>query len=86
MKVKELIELLKEQDGEREVVMSTDGEGNSYSPLSDISTAGYRADSTWSGEIGPEEWTDKMEEDGYDEEDVYNGEGDVPALVLWPIN
>jgi hypothetical protein len=87
MKVKKLIKLLKKQDPDRLVVLSTDGEGNSYSPVSDMSTGGYRAENTWSGEVGPEEFTDEMKEAGYyDEDDVYNGKDDVPALVLWPIN
>lgn len=33
MKVKELIEELQKVDGELEVIMSSDAEGNSYSPL-----------------------------------------------------
>ena len=81
MKVKELIKLLKKEDQNREVVMSKDSEGNSYSPLSDWYTASYKADSTWSGEVGLEELTPELEERGYSEEDVLDG---VPALVLRP--
>ena len=33
MKVKELIEILKNVDGEKEVLMSIDPEGNKYDPL-----------------------------------------------------
>jgi len=83
MKVKELIKLLKKEDQNREVVISKDSEGNYYSPLSDWYTASYKADSTWSGEVGLEELTPELEERGYSEEDVLDG---VPALVLKPVN
>lgn len=82
--VADLIELLQEEDPDRIVVMSKDGEGNSYSPLSDFSSASYVAECTWSGEIGIEELTDELKAMGYTEEDVI--EGGVPALVLWPTN
>jgi hypothetical protein len=34
-----------------EVVLSKDGEGNSFSPLSDLSRGRYVADTTWCGEF-----------------------------------
>ncbi len=77
MKVKELIELLKKEDQEREVIMSKDGEGNNFSPFADISRQTYEADSTWSGEIGVDELTDDDED-----EFIY----DEKVIVLWPIN
>jgi len=83
MKVKELIELLKEENGERIVVMSLDGEGNSYSPLSSIGTASYLADSTWSGEVGLEELTENDKMWGYTGEDVM--EDGEPAIILHPV-
>lgn len=85
MKVKELIEKLKEHDQDRVVVMSKDGEGNEYSPLANMGTASYVAESTWSGYIGlePGDLDDEAIAQGYTEEDVKNGE---PALVLWPTN
>ena len=51
MKVKELIALLSETNPELEVVLSKDGEGNSYSPLADHSFGQYEPDSTYSGEL-----------------------------------
>lgn len=40
MKVKELIEFLKKQPQDAEVLLSSDEEGNSYSPV-DIKNCGY---------------------------------------------
>jgi hypothetical protein len=37
MKVKKLLELLNDVDPEAEVVLSSDGEGNSFSPCADYS-------------------------------------------------
>lgn len=84
MNVGKLIELLKKEDKDRLVVMSSDGEGNNYSPFSDLSTGAYEADSTWSGEVGLQKLTDVHKAEGYTAEDVMI-EG-VPALILWPAN
>ena len=84
MKVSDLIAKLQKLDQDRVVIMSKDGEGNDFSPLDNIETAAYCADSTWSGEVGLEKLTDKDRERGYDEEDVK--ENGVPAAVLWPVN
>jgi len=83
MTVKELIEQLSEMDPDRIVIVSKDSEGNGYSPLCDVATAVYIAETTWSGEIGLEELTEEDIQQGYDEEDVKEGE---PAVVLWPTN
>jgi len=87
MLVKEFIELLKEEDKDRIVIMSSDREGNGHSPLSDISTAAYLPDSTWSGDIGLdrlESLTNELREDGYGKEDVITD--GQKAIVLWPTN
>lgn len=84
MKVKELIEQLKECDPDSIVIMSEDGEGNGFSPLSEIDdSSNYLADSTWSGEVGLRELTPDLEVRGYSEEDILDGE---KCVVLWPIN
>lgn len=57
------------------VVMSKDGEGNSYSPLAEPSEAVYIAESTWSGEL----WTTEDEDEEVPVEAVH-------AVVLWPVN
>ena len=85
MKVKELIELLKQENQEKLVIMSSDGEGNSFSPLCDFGdTDCYLADSTYSGEMGYSKLTKKQKADGYGAGDILtNG---VPALVIYPTN
>lgn len=85
MKVKELLKELEGLPDDMEVVMSRDGEGNSYSPLAQVDSenVAYMADCTYSGEVGLLELTDEAREMGYAEDDVIAGE---PAVVLWPTN
>ena len=83
MKVYELIEMLQEEDINREVVIAKDGEGNSYSPLYGMWRGAYQAGSTWAGEAGLERLTAEDIEHGYSEDDVVDG---VPALILYPVN
>lgn len=83
MTVKELIEVLKEEDPKRIVVMSKDSEGNNFSPLSSFSLNIYKAETTWYGDIGLEELTPELRKAGYEEDDVISGE---KALVFWPVN
>jgi hypothetical protein len=88
MLVSKLIEELKQCEPNAIVVMASDGEGNSYSPLADLGESYYIADSTWSGCL----WNVADEEDEWDEE--YEGEPfdptppdeAVPAVVIWPTN
>lgn len=77
MKVKELIEKLKEFNEERVVILSSDSEGNSYCKLFELSEGSYLE-----GEIGLEELTDELKEAGYDEDDVFE-EGES-AIILYP--
>ena len=84
MKVKNLIELLQKEDTERLVVCQKDTEGNSYSPLSDMWSGSYKAETAWYGYAGLEELTEKDSKIGFSEEDVI--EDGVKALFLVPIN
>lgn len=94
MKVKDLIKVLKELPEDAIVVLSSDEEGNSYSPLASYNTNYmYIPDSDWSGEIKIKELTPELIKHGYTEEEVYgyteydDDEPDtngIPALVLWP--
>lgn len=85
MLVKELKELLKDIDDNSIVVISRDGEGNNYSPLSSITDEmSYLANTTWSGEIGFLKLTKEMMDEGYGEEDIL--EDSEPALILYPTN
>lgn len=83
MKVKDLIELLKKEDPSAEVIMASDSGGNGYSPLSDLWTGTYAAETTWSGEVGYSELTEELEDAGYTEDDLIEG---VPAVILCPTN
>ena len=83
MTVGQLIGLLRNEDLNRIVILQKDGEGNGYSPLSRYETASYLAESTYSGEVHPENLTPEHIEQGFTEEDIKGG---IPALVLVPIN
>ncbi len=84
--VGELIKILKKENPDRVVIMSKDGEGNDFSPFTAIGRSAYDPDNTDNTyhQIGIEELTDELKEQGYTEEDLV--EGGIPALVLWPIN
>jgi hypothetical protein len=75
-------------DPDRTVIMQSDAEGNGYSPLSGLDdNAMYIPDSTWSGEVLPEVFTDELEQMGWAEGDIYHGGDDaVRAVILFPIN
>jgi hypothetical protein len=73
MTVKALITKLQAEDPNRIVIMSSDSEGNRYSPLSSVNPFRYLPDSTWSGEI-------------YNEDDEELPTGTKAALVLYPTN
>lgn len=83
MNVKQLIELLQQEDPDRIVICQKDAEGNQYSPLSNVRTGTYLANTTWSGTVGLEKLSEQNIKDGYSEEDVIAG---IPALVLTPTN
>lgn len=83
MNVRDLKKLLEDVDDNREVVLSSDAEGNGHSPLGGYWRCAYRAENTWSGEVGYEPGAELP--DGYDPEDDVIHDG-VPALVLQPTN
>ncbi len=87
MKVKDFIKQLQGLDQEAEVIMSKDGEGNGYSPYADLNDEMvYIPDSTWSGDVAFPELTEELKKDGYTEEDVYQGDDAIKAVILYPIN
>jgi hypothetical protein len=75
MTVQELIDLLEEvKDKDRIVIMASDSEGNSYSPLAAVDdTAYYVEDTSHSGYT--------VDADDREDEDE-----SVPALILGPTN
>jgi hypothetical protein len=87
MKVKDLIEQLKDVDPDRTVIMSKDAEGNGYSPLYNMSEEIYCPDSTYSGEVYIEKLTDELRKLGYTDEDLApEDDRNLKALVLGPTN
>lgn len=83
-KVAELIKVLKEYDDDTLIVMSSDAEGNSYSPLSSFCEGYYAPENTWSGTFfTDEDIEDDEEEEIFDEE---MKEKAIKCLVIWPIN
>lgn len=82
--VGDLIDYLTTQPRDRLVVMSSDAEGNSYSPLADADEAMYAADSTWSGEVynTPEQLAGKADPDDWTEAP----DDAVRVVVLGPTN
>jgi hypothetical protein len=93
MTVAELIEELKQFEPDRLVVMSKDGEGNAYSPLSSMRSDIYvpdrwsGEDSTYSGQVYLEELTPELEKEGFSEEDSPpEDHTHTKALIFWPTN
>lgn len=69
MIVSELIEYLEKQDQDRVVILHSDDEGNDYREMNGFWLGFYK-----DGEAGQNELTDEMIEEGYDEEDLIDGE------------
>lgn len=80
MKVSELIELLQELDTpDALVILSSDGEGNSFSPVSEGFGVGqYEADNTWSGSF--------YDQEEYGDLDPDEKPDTCDAVVIWPTN
>ena len=88
MKVKELIEKLKLEDENAEVILSADEEGNYYSPLEGTLGFGngyYIPNNTWSGQFLNQEYIDDENEH---EGEIYEANKDIAqkCIVLFPIN
>ena len=78
MTVSELIEVLKQCKQDDIVILSSDAEGNSYSPLRCWSNNDKYLD----GEVGIRELTEECKSNGYGQEDILDcGEN---AVVLSP--
>lgn len=81
MKIKELMEILKDLDPELDIIVSEDPEGNHYQHLH-----AYCSDMYYTGdyncEIGYNKITPELIKQGYGEEDIL--ENGKPCLILWP--
>lgn len=75
MKVKELIEKLKQCDPETVVIKSKDAEGNGYEEIDTVDTSCNMVVDGYYIEVGLRELMD-----GYSEEDLLDGE---PVVILW---
>lgn len=85
MKVKQLLETLASVDPDAEVILQKDGEGNGYSPLSDIYlNAVYIPETTWYGEIFSLDWT--AEQACMSEAAWQNITQQPRCVVLQPVN
>jgi hypothetical protein len=73
MKIKKLKAILSAYPNDYEVIMSSDEEGNSFSPLADFGIGVYIPETTWSGEVMMGE---EMEEANME----------ANCMVLWPTN
>jgi len=54
------------------IVLASDSEGNSYSPLAEVDSGIYEQETTYDGVVCPE--------------DIYHGDNGKKAIVLWPTN
>ena len=98
--VADLIKELQELPPEMGVVLSKDGEGNSYSPYCDMGTLYYQPTTTWFGEGMGEESLREYAEEWYwtevdsDENDISREQvmqwadknGYKEVICLWPVN
>jgi hypothetical protein len=78
MKKNELIEILNLIEGNPEIIMSSDPEGNSFSPLVE-----YTYPAKWQEETATEE---QQLFDGEDLENYEIPETAVDAVIIWPRN
>ena len=87
MNVGDLKKLLEPLQDDVIVVLSKDAEGNGYSPLRDTYLNIYVPDTTWFGDVYVGRFlTPELEENGFTEEDMYDGDDGKSAIVLYPTN
>lgn len=86
MTVQQLRDALKDLPDDMEVILQKDGEGNGYSPLSDVDAeAIYVAESTWSGDVYSTNWT--ADEATFEPAEWEAFKRDNPrACILAPVN
>lgn len=85
MTVKELITILKYIEGDTEIIIQKDSEGNEYSPLSGAdSNAVYVPDSTYSGHVYNLAWS--AEDANISEDEWKQLKTNKKSLILYPIN
>ncbi len=87
MKVKELIAELQNLDPEVVVVMSSDSEGNGYSPIASLGEDMYIPETTYSGSLAytKEDFEADPPRDGTYEEYLEENKAEK-CVALWPTN
>ena len=87
--VGELLDYLATQPRDRMIVLSSDAEGNSYSPLADAGESMYVAETTWSGytRLTPEDLAAEMAKpgSGWSDDDAAPEDAER-VIVLGPVN
>ena len=81
MKVKDLIEILKDLSPDREVIMSSDSEGNTYSPLYQCGQCRYKQEYRYAGEVYREPPREPDADGSYEDEAPKDS---IPAVVFYP--
>lgn len=88
--VRELIDILESADPHAVVVLSSDSEGNNFSPVIERYSAGvYIPDSSWSGEFystSDSEGSTDMSDPYYSDELEEFEQLGMKAIVLYPVN
>ncbi len=85
MKIRELMEVLKDLDPEMECIMQGDAEGNDYSPLAGADPdAIYIAETTWYGKVYSTDWS--AEDADMSESEWKKMLKNPRCLVLYPVN
>jgi hypothetical protein len=84
MTVAELIAELQALPQDALVVLQKDAEGNGHSPMAGFWIGGYRAVSTWSGDVGLLELTAEDVRQGFTTDDLATD--GVVAAILYPVN
>jgi len=79
MKVSELITKLQELNQDDSVYMAIDPEGNGYALLNDIGDNNVYSELHET--IGIKALTKQLQDEGFCEDDIYEGES---CIVLWP--
>lgn len=83
LKVKDLIQHLKNFNPEANVVVAKDAEGNDHSPLSTADTGLYAATSSWSGDVYQLDDVDELRADGWSDDAIDELD---PVVILRPVN
>jgi len=87
MLVSELITVLNDYPGDSIVILSSDGEGNDYSPVSDLSGALYEEGDSCRGDVYMDFTDEELEEEEMDKNEWLDRKTTMSkCVVLYPKN